>query len=84
MYRAKDQGRNRYQAYAADMHSAALARLSIEKLLYRALEAEEEPSSQDIAGELQDLRRAVDALREEFAAPLAAIKEAIRPHDREG
>ena len=48
-----------------------------------ALEAEEEPF-RDVAGELEDLRRAVDALREEFAAPLAAIMEAIRPHDREG
>jgi diguanylate cyclase (GGDEF)-like protein/PAS domain S-box-containing protein len=38
MYRAKDAGRNRYALFSAEMHSAALARLSIEKELYRALQ----------------------------------------------
>ncbi len=38
MYRAKDAGRNRFAMYSAEMHSAALARLSIEKELYRALQ----------------------------------------------
>ncbi|HXW77220.1 MAG TPA: PAS domain-containing protein, partial [Candidatus Eremiobacteraceae bacterium] len=41
MYRAKDRGRNRYQAYTADMHAVALARLSLEKQLYHALEQRE-------------------------------------------
>ena len=37
MYRAKDAGRNGYTLYSAEMHSAALERLSIEKQLHRAL-----------------------------------------------
>ena len=41
MYRAKDAGRNGYALYSAEMHSAALARLSIEKELYRALEEDQ-------------------------------------------
>jgi diguanylate cyclase (GGDEF)-like protein/PAS domain S-box-containing protein len=41
MYRAKDSGRNRFCTYTADMHAAALARVSIEKRLYRALEDEQ-------------------------------------------
>jgi EAL domain-containing protein (putative c-di-GMP-specific phosphodiesterase class I) len=41
MYRAKDAGRNRFEVFSADMHSAALTRLSIEKQLYRALQERE-------------------------------------------
>ena len=38
-----------------------------------------------VAGELRELHRAIDAVRAEFAAPLAAILEAMRPpDDREG
>jgi hypothetical protein len=38
-----------------------------------------ELTSQHIAAELRDLHRAVESLRDEFAAPLAAIMEAISP-----
>ena len=41
MYRAKDGGRNRFALFSPEMHSAALARLSIEKELYRALQERE-------------------------------------------
>ena len=37
-----------------------------------------------VAAELRELHRAVDAVRSEFSAPLAAILEAIQAHDREG
>jgi diguanylate cyclase (GGDEF)-like protein/PAS domain S-box-containing protein len=41
MYRAKDGGRNRYEIFSQEMHSAALTRLSIEKQLNRALQERE-------------------------------------------
>jgi diguanylate cyclase (GGDEF)-like protein/PAS domain S-box-containing protein len=41
MYRAKDAGRNRFEIFSADMHSATLTRLSLEKQLHRALQERE-------------------------------------------
>ena len=41
LYRAKDQGRNRYQLYAPDMNALAAKRLKIENSLRRALDRNE-------------------------------------------
>ncbi len=41
MYRAKEQGKNRYEFYSADMQSRALARIEMEQRLRRALAEQE-------------------------------------------
>lgn len=41
MYRAKEQGRNKYQFYSANMNTRARERLRIEGLLHKALEGDE-------------------------------------------
>jgi diguanylate cyclase (GGDEF)-like protein/PAS domain S-box-containing protein len=41
MYQAKDSGRNNFQFFTADMHAKALARLSVEGDLRRAIEREQ-------------------------------------------
>ncbi len=41
MYRAKDEGRNKYQLFTADLNARAVERLSIESALRHAIEREE-------------------------------------------